>query len=553
MPESPRYACVFVPYFAAAALVRRDPDLRGRQVAVLTGAAATRQVVDVTPEAWAAGIRSGMSATEAKTWAPSLLGLDRDLDAERAATAALLDAAWTESPRVEVAGPDRVCLDLAGLPSVAAEALREDSGARDGTPSARGVAASAGLRLGERLGATLHALGLPVRVAIAETRATAALIARDPVGSGRSVPGSRPAHDLPRVVPPGAERRSLAPLPVALLAPPPDVAVALERWGIATLGELAALPAPALFMRLGVAGVRLQAEARGEDRQPFVAAVPPEDWMEALALDWEVESVESLAFVLHRQVSRLAARLAVRGRGATALALTLRLADGGAHVHRLGGLAPVHEPRTLGRLLLMGLERQALPAPVVGLALEAETAPLDRLQADLFALARPSPRELGEVLGRLAALVGPDRVGAPVVTDSHRPDAIATAPYLARGFAEAAASGSPASPEVSSALWRGSDPRLRPLTEAVLGRRRLVPPLPAEVETRAGRPIAVVAHGVVGGRVLVAAGPWRSAGEWWADTGWACEEWDVALSDGAVYCLARDLATGGWTLDTVYD
>jgi hypothetical protein len=55
------------------------------------------------------------------------------------------------------------------------------------------------------------------------------------------------------------------------------------------------------------------------------------------------------------------------------------------------------------------------------------------------------------------------------------------------------------------------------------------------------------------GEVLGCAGPWRSAGEWWAETAWSREEWDVALADGAVYRLVLDRASGAWAVDAVYD
>jgi protein ImuB len=359
------------------------------------------------------------------------------------------------------------------------------------------------------------------------------------------VPGPRLDEPLEiSIVPPGDEARALAPLPVTLLALSPEVAAALERWGIGTLGELAALPVPALLRRLGAGGARLLAEARGEDDHPFVTAAPSESWIEALGLDWEVTTVEALAFVLHRQAARLAARLAVRDRGAIALTLTLRLAGGGTHVHRLGGLAPAREPRTLVRL--------ALAAPVVGLTLEAETVPLDPLQADLFAPPRPSPRELGEILGRLAALVGPDRVGAPALADTHRPDAVRAVPF-GSGDSPGSAGGLPT---LAAPARPATAPPLAAGRSAVPGtafvRRRLVPPLAATVAMRAGRPVAVAATGIRGS-ILAAAGPWRTTGEWWTDTAWAREEWDVALPDGAVYRLARDLAAGTWTLDMVYD
>jgi hypothetical protein len=67
--------------------------------------------------------------------------------------------------------------------------------------------------------------------------------------------------------------------------------------------------------------------------------------------------------------------------------------------------------------------------------------------------------------------------------------------------------------------------------------------------SRSGRPARVEGFGAV----AAAAGPWQTAGEWWAETAWAREEWDVALPDGVACRLARDCATDAWTVDAVYD
>jgi protein ImuB len=506
---SQRYACAWVPGFAAAALVRQDPVLRDRPVAALRGTG-LRTVVAVTPEAAAGGARPGMSATEAATRVPHLVGRLEDPEAERAAAGALLDAAWATSPRVEILEPGCLVLDLAGLTPL----LGDEQG------------------IGERLRGAGEALGLPVHVGIGATRTLARLAAR----AGARV----------RVVPPGAEAAFLAPCPLGFLEPPPDLGHALERWGIGTLGALAALPTVALLARLGPAAVRLQALARGADAGPFVPHPPPEPCREAVTLDWDVPALPALAFVLERLLVRLAARLALREAGATALRLTLRLAEGGVHEHRLGIAAPLRDARTLGRLLRTELEALRLPAPVVAVAVEAEPAPLAPLQTDLFTPARPSPRELGEILGRLAALVGADQVGAPVVPDTHRPDAILVAPFPG-GSAE------PAGNERGIPSARPARSRPPPwITGAALVRRRLVPPRLARVECRAGQPVRVEAEGFRGA-VVAAAGPWQTAGEWWAETAWARAEWDIALPDGTACRLAQDLATGAWAIDAIYD
>ncbi len=506
-PGPSRYACCWVPRFAAAALVRSDPALRTLPVAALVGMPATRTVCEVTAEAWARGVRPGMSASEAVTRAPDLVGRERDPEAEGSAAGALLDVALATSPRLEVVGPDCLCLDLAGLSPLFGDEPQ----------------------LGERLRLGAASLEVPARVGIAGTRTIAALAARTTSGV--------------TVVPPGQERAFLAPLPMGLLEPAPDLAECLERWGIRTLGELAALPAAGVLARLGPRGARLQAQARGEDVRPFVVYVPAEPCVEALALDWEVASLEALAFVLRRLLERLCARLEVRDLGARALYLTIGLADGSASTRRLELGAPLRDPRTLLGLLRADLERLALPAPIIALRLEAETVPLEVLQADLFAPPRPSPRELAETLGRLSVLVGPDRIGAPALGDTHRPTAVGVTPF----------GGPPGHSPPARTAGRNAAVAALALTDAAtLVCRRFSPPLPVTVERREGQPVRVEAERLRGA-VVACAGPWRTAGEWWADTAWAREEWDVALTDGAVYRLACDQATGIWSVDAVYD
>ena len=109
----------------------------------------------------ARGARPGMSATEAATRVPDLLGRLEDPEAERPAADALLDAAWTTSPRVEVVEPGCLVLDLSGL----ARLLGDES------------------RIGARLQAAGEAIELPVRVGIGATRTVARLAAREGTGS----------------------------------------------------------------------------------------------------------------------------------------------------------------------------------------------------------------------------------------------------------------------------------------------------------------------------------------------------------------------------------
>ncbi len=56
---------------------------------------------------------------------------------------------------------------------------------------------------------------------------------------------------------------------------------------------------------------------------------------------------------------------------------------------------------------------------------------------------------------------------------------------------------------------------------------------------------------------MTCAGPWRTSGAWWEQDDqagpWSRDEWDVALTDGAVYRIFRDRVTDGWFIDGVVD
>jgi protein ImuB len=69
-----------------------------------------------------------------------------------------------------------------------------------------------------------------------------------------------------------------------------------------------------------------------------------------------------------------------------------------------------------------------------------------------------------------------------------------------------------------------------------------------------GRPVRVVTdrRGFAGGAVISAWGPWRTSVEWWTRAA-NRDEWDVALSDGAVYRIFRDRDTDRWFVDAIVD
>ena len=411
------------------------------------------------------------------------------------ASRALLVLAREFTPRVEACGPATVLLDLHGL----ARAWPQ--------PSALGHALFEAAR-----GRGLDGLG----VALAFSRVAARLLAAGREGL--------------TVAAAGEEAQLLAPLPLDLLGLAPDRGDLFRRWGLRTLGDLARLPAGGLAERLGTEGPRLWRLARGEDDAPLVPTPPPERFECALELDWPVDGLEPLAFLLARVLEPLGQTLAARGRRAAALTLELRLVDRSVHRRTLKPAAPTALPRTWRTLLLLDLEAHPPRDAVQAITVRAEPTPARTVQFSLLDPAQPSPERLAETLARLQDWTAAGRGGSPAPVDTHRPGAFVMETFSPAPFK---AKGGEAPPT----------PRL--------GLRAYRPPRPARVSVEAGAPVFVAAPGVRG-VVVDRAGPWRASGDWW-DVAWSREEWDVAVAEGGVYRIFRDRLREEWFVEGELD
>ncbi len=385
----------------------------------------------------------------------------------------------------------------------------------------------------------------------------------------------------------------------------------MARWGLRTLGELAALPAADLSERLGQDGIRWQRLARGEDMGPLVPAPEEEPFEASLELEWPIAELEPLSFVLTRLLDPLCQRLEHRDRGAAVLHLRLRLVTRDLHLRSLQLPAPMRDPKVLRTLLLLDLESHPAPAGIDAVTLAIDPTPGRIVQESLLTRALPAPELVSTLVARLQALMGEGSCGSPVTVDSYRPGAFAMKPFVVEQKPEARSQ--PASPkpagrpfgeggkpeEVASRQYsvasrreaRGErgfpNPESRPSTSlgAALslskGRipnpgglapalRRFRLPIPARVLLDGNRPISVRTDrpALAGGCVQAAAGPWRTAGEWWKTpaapaeaqpstpprrAGWNRDEWDVALSDGGLYRIFEDRDTGRWFVGAVVD
>jgi len=229
---------------------------------------------------------------------------------------------------------------------------------------ARGLRGIHGGSLEGVLGATRRALGLTARLSCAPCRFSAYAAA----AQARSRRGSPAGLQLMSA---SEAARFLAPLPVALLGSRPELAhlpALLERLGVRTLGELAALPLHALAERFGHPGLLALELAHGRDT-PLVARRPYEPVAEWLALP-EATSGPQLERAVELLIARVLARPERRGRSLRALALTGRFVEGGTWRSRVTLRQASAAPERLALVLLPRLAE--LPAPVESIGVEVE-------------------------------------------------------------------------------------------------------------------------------------------------------------------------------------
>jgi protein ImuB len=496
--------------------------------------------------------------------------------------ATLLATAREFSPRVAVAGSRAVVCDVSGLgrlfgePQAIAAELRRDAAGR----------------------------GLVVRVAIAATRTAARLLAH-----------ARPGLTI---VEPGREAAALADLPVRALDALLDVQAAaaavtgvtpaarfyrtspledlarqeiaalrrgrarldqsareardrheqqmetLARWGIRTLGQLAVLPRADLSARLGQAGLAWQRMALGDDDAPLVPLVDDDRFEAHLDLEWPIEGLEPLSFVLGRLLEPVCVHLERRGRAAAAITVTLRLVSRESHVRTLPLPAPMRDPKVLRTLALLDLESHPPGAGIDAVSVHVEPTPGRVLQHSLLERALPAPEQLSTLLARLTALMGDGRCGSPLVLDTHRPGAFAVQPFAVEQHARAraaarvgrerqAASVPAASESASDIPGRGA--AAQPAGSPPAAFRRYRHPVPVRVALEGHRPARLVVDrpGLASGRIVVAAGPWRTSGDWWDDEPWHRDEWDIALEDGTIGRIFQDRDTKAWFMEGTVD
>jgi hypothetical protein len=335
------------------------------------------------------------------------------------------------------------------------------------------------------------------------------------------------------LVPPGADRNWLAPFPISVLNPQPDLANLLEGTGVESCGDLAVLDQAAVELHFGAAGVQLWRLARADDRRLLFGPPPPP--LPHASLEWTdyvLRDPERLLFVINRLAGSVTASLRELGQGARTYTLVFSLDRGGTVEHPFHPSRPNADQRTWMRLIRDELERVRLPDAVSGVALRVDAVlPSASIQGDLldrgFATAQVAETALARALDEKARLLSPENNRHPLLR-------------CRTAWRE----------EPAAVVWRRTELPGRHL-EPRLALHLLPEPQPITVEADSSRGFCIPQryrdregwH-----ELLEARGPeCLSGGEW--DDPFAVDLYCCVRTDGELVQLARDARSNEWSLE----
>src|SRR5258708_39396102 len=197
----------------------------------------------------------------------------------------------------------------------------------------------------------------------------------------------------------------------------------LHKWGIHTLGQLAALNKEELAARLGPEAVRMWERANGQSNRLLKLVRPPESFAESFEFEHQIETAQPLLFMLRRFLEQLAVRLSGIYLVAKEVTLRITFANKQSYERIFKIPQPTNDVDLLFRMLQTHLENFKSEHPIVAVALTAQPIKPVSQQFGLFEMALRNPQQLYETLARLTALLAAERIAKPCLEETHHPHA----------------------------------------------------------------------------------------------------------------------------------
>jgi protein ImuB len=493
------YAAIHAAEFPAQAILRLRPDLQPQPVAILDGVAPQEKVCSLNLHARKLGAVIGMTRLEIEEL-NRICVLVRSLDMELAARSVLLESVSQFSPRIEEIWATNACgfvLDISGSarlfgsPEVIAKSLRS-------------AITSAGFRASVSISHNFH---------------TARICAEFIRGIN--------------VIPVEQEAPAIAATLIASLRLDQSHNETFALWGIRTLGELAELPEEELILRLGQQAKLWLKLSRGTAEHTFQPIEATFELKEHVEFETHVEQLDSLLFIGANMINKLVSRATNRALSLSTITVHMSLERQFVYERVIRPAIPSSDRKFLLKLLQLEIAAHPPQAAITSLTLTAEAGQQSKVQLGLFAPQTPEPSRLDVTLARLKALVGDDRVGSPVLRDSHR-----SGSFDIENFAIP------------------NQPVVRDDTAVRISLRRMRPPHPLRIQLHSHKP-HIFRDGADRYEVQSAYGPWHSSGCWWSVDKWDLEEWDVKATNNlgvTIGCLIiHEHLNDQWLLEAFYD
>jgi protein ImuB len=471
-----------------------------------------------SPAARRDGVTRGLKLREAQYRSPGLTVLDYDIALDVRAFEPVVRRVEATVPGVQLVRPGTL-------------AMRARGPAR----YYGGEAAAAAALL-----ETVAELGVPgARVGVADGPFAAEQAARAARG-----------HASVEIVPHGASAAFIAPLPVGLVVDPRTTTL-LNRLGVRTLGEFAALPADDVRRRFGAAGAFAHDRAAGREQARVIARTPPPEFEVEQHFEPPLDRVDQLAFAFRVRAEEFIERMRAVRLVCTGLRIELD-DEGGGHSSRSWLHPRWFTPadvvdRVRWQLQGAGTADSGLASPIVRLRVIPER--IDSTGNHEEGLWGGGPDErVHHGLTRVQSMLGHEAVVTATIGGGRMlADRQVLVPWGDRPPERA-----------GDAPWPGSLPALAP---ASVFRERL----PIALLDGRGGIVAIDDRGAisaapdrfaVGGReatpVRAWAGPWPVVERWWdAEHAKRVHRFQVVDDDGCAWLLVRDRE--GWWAEARYD
>lgn len=392
---SRRYLSVWLKRLSTDRFERHSPAPDKTPLVIVEPVKSALRIGALNDAAAARGLKPGMPLADARAMYPSLWVENADPQADRALLEAVADWCERYTPLVGLDAPDGLLLDISGCAHLF-------GGER---------------ALGDDILSRLARQGLRAQIGLADTAGCAWAAAR---------------YGEMRLVPKGAMRDALLPLPLAALRLDTGIIAALAQAGLKRIVDVIDRPRAPLAARFGQDFLRRLDQALGYEDEPIRPRLPLPSYVAERRFPDPIGREDDVLAVIEQLAQELALLLERRGEGARLLQVALFRTDGKVYRLEAGTGEPLRNP---GRIKRLFVERLATAGDECDPGFGYDMVRLSALVCERFDSAQSGLAgedhqvELTHLIDRLSARFGSRRLTRLAARDTHIPEfAVAAIP-----------------------------------------------------------------------------------------------------------------------------